>query len=81
MQTIDALATLRSVASSPVARIAFMCAGPQAARIEDHRIGCMTSSAAGYESENSCGNRDRSFRRRSGLTSTVTGNVPLSFRS
>ncbi len=34
MQTIDALATLRIVASSPVARIAFMCAGPHAARIE-----------------------------------------------
>ena len=32
MQTWLAIATLRSVASSPVARIVFMCAGPQASR-------------------------------------------------
>ncbi|MGY4452559.1 hypothetical protein ACVWZR_007219 [Bradyrhizobium sp. i1.3.1] len=32
MQTIDALATLRSVLRSPVARIVFRCASPQAAR-------------------------------------------------
>jgi hypothetical protein len=32
MQTSDARATLRSVASSPVARMLFMCAGPHASR-------------------------------------------------
>ena len=34
-----------------------------------------------YELGNSCGNFVRSRLRRSALTSTVTGNVPFTFRS